>query len=189
MCLLRFAKKKDNFHCPDNPSKEGKLQLELFEQRIYSHFNITIKSIFVYVSCLVKKEKLAALKEGSYAPIKSTAKRLLGTCKCTSRWEEQDCVSRPQKCINYAEMEPYSCGAILCVFVCLIIGGMMAFRVFNTWKKDFTRPQIDRPRNITWKPHEAVENNCHETCCKTVSHITPTIIRQKLWLFCGFLSY
>jgi len=83
--------------------------------------------------------------------------------------------------VYYGEMEPYSCVAFLCVSACLIIGGMMAFRAFKNWKKEFTRLKIVRPRNILWKPRkEAVENNCRETCCKTVSYSTPTIILQKL---------
>ena len=106
-------------------------------------------------------------------------KRLLCTCMYNA-WVIYECPAR----VHYEEMDPYPCGATLCIFACLIIGGMMAFRVFKTWKKDFTRPQIDRAGNILWKPHkEAAENNCYETCCKTVSHITATIILQKLWLF------
>ena len=82
--------------------------------------------------------------------------------------------------VRFEEMEPYPC-AIPFVFACLIIGGMMAFRVFKTWKKEFTRLQIDRPRNNLCKPDKvAVENSCHETCCKTVSSISPTIIVAEL---------
>ena len=65
----------------------------------------------------------------------------------------------------------------------------MAFRAFKTWKEEFTRLPIDRLRNILWKPNkEAVENNCHETCCKAVSYITPTDHIAKMMIIFHFPS-
>ena len=65
--------------------------------------------------------------------------------------------------------------AILCIFGCVIIVGMIAFFPIKIWKKDFgenTILQINRLKKILWKSEKTAVENDDETCCKTVSFIT-----------------
>ena len=80
------------------------------------------------------------------------------------------------------EMMTYSCEVILCVLGCLIICGMIAFRVFKACKREFgklTRLQSERPKNILWKLKKEPVENDDDTWYDTVSLITNT----------GFLPY
>ena len=82
-------------------------------------------------------------------------------------------------------MESCSCEAILCIYGCVLIGGMILFTAFSIWKiesmKDveaWLRRQIERRKDPFWKSHkEAVENN-DETCYETVSFTSPLMILQ-----------
>jgi len=72
-------------------------------------------------------------------------------------------------------MESYSYEALLCISVCVLIGGMIAFIAFSIWKigsiKDLEpllTQQVELRKDTFWKFHkEAVENN-DETCYETV---------------------
>ena len=71
----------------------------------------------------------------------------------------------------------YSCEVILCVLGCLIICGMIAFRVFKACKREFgklTRLQSERPKNILWKLQKEPVENDDDTWYDTVSLITNT---------------
>ena len=69
----------------------------------------------------------------------------------------------------YEEMEScYSWEAILCIFGCVIIGGMMAFFSIKIWKKENTILQIKKLKTIFWKSGKKAVENDDETCCKTV---------------------
>ena len=83
-------------------------------------------------------------------------------------------------------MKTYSCEVILCVSVCLTVCGIIAFRAFKAWKREFgtlTRLQSERPKNILWKSQkEPVDGN---TCFDAVSLITNVIVlSQKLIIGC-----
>ena len=84
------------------------------------------------------------------------------------------------------EMKTFSCEVILCVLGCLIICGMIAFRVFKPWKREFgklTRLQSERPKNTLWKlQKEPVENDDNVTWYETVSLITNTVAKINYWL-------
>ena len=80
-------------------------------------------------------------------------------------------------------MKTYSCEAILCASGCLIICGMIAFRAFKAWKREFekfTRLQSERTKNIMWKSQKEPVENDDNTCCNTVSFIAKVIVLQKL---------
>ena len=64
--------------------------------------------------------------------------------------------------------------AILFIFGCVIIGGMIAFYSIKIWKKEFgenTILQIKKRKRL-WKSEKIAVENDDETCCKTVSFIT-----------------
>ena len=73
----------------------------------------------------------------------------------------------------YDEMEScYSWEAILCIFGCVVIGGMVAFFSTKIWKKEFgenTILQIKKLKTIFWKSGKKAVENDDKTCCKTVS--------------------
>ena len=81
-------------------------------------------------------------------------------------------------------MKTYSCEVILCVSGCLIICGMMSFRAFKAWKREFgklTRLQSKRPKNILWKSQKEPVENDDSSWYDTVSLITIVIaLSQKL---------
>jgi len=76
---------------------------------------------------------------------------------------------------DYKEMEIcYSLEAILCIFGCVIIGGIAFFSI-KIWKKEFgenTILQIKKLKKILWKSEKTAVENDDESCCKTVSFIT-----------------
>ena len=65
--------------------------------------------------------------------------------------------------VRALEMSAYMCEMIPCVSLCLIVCGMIAFRAFKAWRREFgklTRLQSGRPKNILWKSQkEPVEND------------------------------
>ena len=73
---------------------------------------------------------------------------------------------------------------ILCVSVCLTVCGIVAFRAFKAWKREFgtlTRQQSERPKNILWKSQKEPVENDDNTWYDTVSLITNVIVlSQKL---------
>ena len=77
---------------------------------------------------------------------------------------------------DHEEMQIFnSWEAILCIFGCVIIGGMIAFFSIKIWKKEFgknTILQIQKLKKILWKSEKTAVENDDETCCKTVSFIT-----------------
>ena len=81
-------------------------------------------------------------------------------------------------------MKSYSCEIILCVSGCLIVCGMIAFRAFKAWRREFgklTRLQSERPKNILWKSQKVPVENDDNTWYDTVSLITNVIVLpQKL---------
>ena len=65
--------------------------------------------------------------------------------------------------------------AILCIFGCVIIGGIVAFFSIKIWKNEFgenTILQIRKLKRILWKSEKTAVENDDKTCCKTVSFIT-----------------
>ena len=76
---------------------------------------------------------------------------------------------------DYGEMEICnSWEAILCIFGCVIIGGIAFFSI-KIWKKEFgknTILQIKKLKTILWKSEKTAVENDDESCCKTVSFIT-----------------
>ena len=81
------------------------------------------------------------------------------------------------------DMKTYSCEVILCVLGCLIIYGMIAFRVFMAWKRKFgklMRLQSERPKNTLWKlQKEPVEND--DDTVSLVTNIN-TAAKINYWL-------
>ena len=76
---------------------------------------------------------------------------------------------------DYEEMEICNYWeAILCIFGCVIIGGIAFFSI-KIWKKEFgenTFLQIKKLKKILWKSEKTAVENDDESCCKTVSFIT-----------------
>ena len=76
---------------------------------------------------------------------------------------------------DYGEMEIYnSWEANLCIFGCVIIGGIAFFSI-KIWKKEFgknTILQIKKLKTILWKSEKTAVENDDESCCNTVSFIT-----------------
>ena len=81
-------------------------------------------------------------------------------------------------------MKAYPCEIILCVSGCLLVCGMIAFRVFKACTREFgklTRLQRERPKNILWKSQKEPVENDDNTWYDTVSLITSVIVLpQKL---------
>ena len=85
-------------------------------------------------------------------------------------------------------MKTYSCEVILCVSVCLSVCGIVAFRAFKAWKREFgtlTWLQSERPKNILWKSQKEPIENDDNTWYDAVSLITNVIVlSQKLIIGC-----
>ena len=88
-------------------------------------------------------------------------------------------------CLQFKEeMKTYSCEVILCVSGCLVVSGMIAFRAFKAWRREFgklTRLQSERPKNILWKSQKEPVENDDISWYDKVSFITNVIeLLQKL---------
>ena len=93
--------------------------------------------------------------------------------------QNMDVIPQHRSVQYYEEMESwltcYSWEAILCIFGCVIIGGMIAFFSIKIWKKEFgenTILEIKKLKTILWKSAKKAVENDDETCCKTVSFNT-----------------
>ena len=82
----------------------------------------------------------------------------------------------------YEEMDScYSWEAILCIFGCAIIGGMIAFFSTTIWKTEFgenTILQIKKLNTFFGKSGKKAVENDDETCCKTVSLSRVSIVKD-----------
>lgn len=107
-------------------------------------------------SCTVRNKKLCLIAKGTDQNI--------------------DVIPQPRSVQYYKEVEScYFWGAILCIFGCVMIGGMIAFFSIKIWKKEFgenTILEIKKLKTILWKSGKKAVENDDETCCKTVSFNT-----------------
>ena len=89
--------------------------------------------------------------------------------------------------VRVLEMSAYMCEMIPCVSLCLIVCGMIAFRAFKAWRREFgklTRLQSGRPKNILWKSQKEPVENDGNTRYYTVSYYQcdRTAAKIKYWL-------
>ncbi|XP_015777725.1 PREDICTED: uncharacterized protein LOC107355658 [Acropora digitifera] len=86
--------------------------------------------------------------------------------------QKMDVIPHHRSVQYYEEMEScYFRKAILCIFGCVIIVGMIAFFSIKIWKKGFRKNtilEIKKLKTILWKSGKKAVEHDDETCCKTV---------------------